>query len=119
MGLQDQKLMIKKYLKTIGVLRNWRADLAIMRFLKPEMQTAEEITKAMEAGLVGKFREASAEVRFQGYLNRDLAILRNNGHEDLIPAVKTLKTIKFVQKQLAEAREAIGEKDGDSTPADE
>lgn len=102
-GLQRRGIFIKKYLKTIGVLRNWRADISLLGFLKPEMQTAEDVRKAMEDGLVGKFREASAEKRFEGYLNRDLSVLRKAGHEDLVPIVRALKVIKFTKKQLESA----------------
>ena len=101
-GLQEKGIFIKKYLATIGVLRHWRSDLAIRTFLKPGMTTAEEVTKAMADGLVNRFREASPEDRFKGYLNRDLSVLEKQGHSELIPVVKTLKTIKFVRKQIQE-----------------
>jgi hypothetical protein len=109
-GLQRRGIFIKKYLKTIGVLRNWRADLAILAFVKPGMQTAEEVRQAMTDGLVNKFRNASPEARFEGYLNRDLSVLKKSGHEDLIPAVRALKIINFTKNQLdAALEEAIKE----------
>jgi hypothetical protein len=102
--LQQQRgLFVKKYFRTIGLMRNWRADLNIQRYLKPGMTTEAEVKKAMADALVNKFRQASPEVRFQGYLNRDLARLRNDGQEELVPAVRALKIIRFAQKQVTDA----------------
>jgi len=95
---------MKKYLQVIGVLRHPRSDNILLRILNnPEVKTAEDVRAEMERLLVGKFRNASPEVRFQGYLNRENSILEKKGQADLIPAISTLKTIKFVQKQLQEA----------------
>lgn len=110
-GLQYQGIFIKKYLQVIGVARHPQADKSLMGFHKrnPGMKTAEEVRAAMEKHLIGKFRNASPEVRFQGYLNRDKAVLEKKGQADLIPAIETLKTIKFVKQQLQEALETARE----------
>lgn len=106
-GLQYQGIFIKHYLRVIGVLRHPQADKTLMRYLKnPKVKTPEDLRAEMEAQLVGKFREASPEVRFQGYLNRENSILEKKGQAELIPAITTLKTIKFVKQQLEAAREA-------------
>jgi hypothetical protein len=109
-GLQYKGFFIKKYLQVLGVARHHQADKSIMRFLKnPDIKTPEDLRAEMERQLIGKFREASPEKRFQGYLNRDKAILENKGQAELIPAIETLKTIKFVKKQLQAAQEAKAE----------
>lgn len=107
-GLQYQGLFIKKYLKTIGVARHPQADKGLMGILakNPGIKTAEDVRKAFENSLIGKFREASPIDRFKGYLNRDIAILENKGQSDLIEPIKALKTIKFIKQQLEAAREA-------------
>lgn len=118
-GLQDQGFMIKKYLRVLGVARDWRLDLAIMGVLKhnPDVKTAEDVTAAFANKLVGKFRTASPEVRFQGYLNRENSILAKKGQAELIPAIEALKTIRFVKKQLqaAQAAEAESESPANDT----
>lgn len=69
------------------------------------MQTAEDVRAAYERELIGKFRDASPEKRFEGYLNRDNSILEKNGQAELIGPITTLKTIKFVKQRLQEALE--------------
>lgn len=110
MGLQNQGIFIKKYLQTLGVARDYRADLSLMGLHKrfPGLETPEDIRKAYERQLVGTFREASPEKRFEGYLNRENSKLEKAGQGDLIPAISTLKTIKFVKQRLQEALEPDG-----------
>jgi hypothetical protein len=118
-GLQYKGLFIKKYLQTIGVARHPQADKVLMGFLarNPNLQTAEDVRQAFEDGLIGKFRTASPVVRFQGYLNRDIAVLEKKGQAELIEPITTLKTIKFIKSQLLEAREAAKDEEtnADST----
>lgn len=104
-GLQYQGIFIKKFLQTIGVARHPQADKGLMRFLKPHMKTPEEVTRAMADELCYKFLKASAETRFEGYLNRDISVLKKQGHDALIPIVRTLKLIQFTKKQLSAAIE--------------
>lgn len=107
-GLQYQGLFVKKYLQTIGVARHPQADKVLMGILKrnPDCKSAEDVRQAFEDRLIGKFRDAPPIVRFQGYLNRDIAILEKKGQTELIEPITTLKTIKFIKAQLEAAREA-------------
>ena len=109
-GLQRKGIFIKKYLQTIGVARDWRSDLSLMGILKryPDVQTAEDVRAAYEQDLIGKFRKASPEQRFQGYLNRENSKLEKAGQADLIEPITTLKTIKFVKQRL---QDAVAERD--------
>jgi hypothetical protein len=116
-GLQRRGIFIKKYLKVTGLLRHWRSDLALLSVLKPGVETAEDVRQAFEDQLIGRFREAPAEQRFEGYLNRDLSVLAKSGHEALIPAVRALKIINFTKKQLEEAlNEALKESQSQAAP---
>lgn len=112
-GLQRKGIFVKKYLQTIGVARDWRADLSLMGILKryPDVQTAEDVRAAYEHDLIGKFRKASPEQRFQGYLNRENSKLEKSGQAELIETISTLKTIKFVKQRL---QEVVAERDEES-----
>lgn len=107
MTLLDKGVFLKKYLQTLGVLRDYRADLSIQGIHRrnPGLQSAEDVRAAYERELIGKFREASPEARFQGYLNRENSKLEKAGQADLIEPISTLKTIKFVKQRLQEVLE--------------
>jgi hypothetical protein len=119
-GLQYQGLFIKKFLNIIGVARSAQADKVLMGILKrnPDCKTAEDVTRAYANRLVHTFRNASPEVRFQGYLNRENSKLEKNGHAELIEPITALKTIKFIREQLQEARQQAVEPDTEETEAE-
>lgn len=104
MTLLDKGYNFKKYLDALGVRRHWLVDLSIQGLHKhnPGLKTAEDVRAAYERQLIGNFREASPEKRFQAYLNRDNSVLDKKGQTDLIGPISTLKTIKFVKERLQE-----------------
>lgn len=106
-GLQYKGIFIKHYLKTIGVARHHNADKCLMRYLKHNPQTEEELVKLMRGALVEtQLKKATPESKFLEITKRDITVLRKKGcPEELIPVVEQLKLIKFTKKRLAEAIE--------------
>jgi hypothetical protein len=116
--LQNKGYRLKNYLKSLGILRPFMSDVQYTRFIEPWMTKGEQVTQSMTDKLVGKFLKSSPEVRFRGYLNRDIAVLKKNGHEDLIESVTALKVIRFVKKQLEKNIEQLKEENSEAESAD-
>lgn len=114
LGLKRKGIFIDKLLRTIGVYRHYGVDNRLLEFDTDNMTKPEEVTAALTAALVGRFLKCSPEVRHQGYLNRDMQRLRNQGFEELIPTVTKLKTIKYIKKTLEKELEALKETESDT-----
>lgn len=109
-GFQRRGVFIKKYLKESGLLRNWRSDLALMRYIKPWMTTPEELKAQMTKELSEKFQSDQIAKNNSGLddrgLDKSITSLKNSDAEELIPAVVTLNIIKRTRRKLDKAKTA-------------
>lgn len=103
--IRDKGIFIEKLLTVLGILRTRQADVSLSRVLKKGAKTPEDVKRIYTESLVGTFLKKSKEQRFKGYLNRDMARLRNEGLEELIPAATALKVTKFIRERLEEELE--------------
>ena len=107
--LQNAGYRLESYLAAIKVTRSFKSDAALTPYIKPWMKTAKDMTDYMAEQLCFKFNACSPEVRFQGFLNRDISILKSKGHGDLVESVTALKVIKYVKKQMIKNIEELKE----------